>query len=252
MNNPQAMDFCTIGKNHTFMNGSELDGSPQVIAAGNVFPMRNSVVAGGRIWTAVNVYATNCVFHSSINTIANVTNCLYVSEAKMKLSDDGVPAADSPLNNAGDATLLPGCADETDLAGVPRVLNGGADAGAFEHDWRREYTETLGAKRVEVTFASPTPTQGEAVVELNGGEVRGTFAADGSVRLRFAIEGAGTLSLYVNGALAGTYSAGATEAIVEAAAGDAFRLVHEVPSGETGAARLCRFGGMDGLILFVR
>ena len=73
--------------------------------------------------------------------------------AEMKLSDDGVPAIDSPLNNWGDMGIFPDCVNETDLNGNPRVMNGGVDAGAYEYDWRERYREDLGVRATSVAAA---------------------------------------------------------------------------------------------------
>jgi len=100
---------------------------------------------------------------------------------------------------------------------VPRFLNGSAlDVGGFEHDWRKDYAADL-TKRAVVTDVSP------AVVETADNKVRlvdGTIleakiaykaGAQARVPFSFAISGAGTLTITVDGVIAGTFTAGDTE-----------------------------------------
>jgi len=254
MQNITSIDFCTIGPSNKSKAGQQI-----IYSDDTGFPMCNSILCDGTVYK--KIFATNCAFKASLYGAAGFTkvetnNCLFIESADMPKAADGfVPSATSLLNNAGDRTLAPGCEDEVDLAGTPRVLNGGVDIGAFEHDWRSEYTTALGPQRVQVTGASPDAVLQGGAVTLNGGALAGAFVANEGARLRFSVLGEGSLKLYVKGVLVGTYTA--TSAIQEVlvrdvSAGDDFRFEHVLAAGETGSVSVCRSAGTSGLILFFR
>ena len=256
--NATSIDFCTIGTHNTGNGGRT---NPQLLAPASsgdtqpLIPIRNSVLAGGAVWAASKFYATNCVFTSSYAAFADTNNCIITTAAKMKLSADGVPAADSPLNNAGDVALAPDCVNETDMLGVPRVLNGGVDAGAFEHDWRVEYKNDLGPRATAVTFASPAVVETEDhKVRISFGTLIGKFKlSGGTTMLNFKVQG-GTLTVYVGEKRVGEFGAADAKQSVELASdeSDEFRLVFE-PSAADGYAEIDRLTkGTSGIIFMVR
>ena len=257
LNVPLSIDFCTIGTHHTW---KDTGNSPQILAPSGsgdgvaLIPIRNSVLAYGRAWAANKFYLTNCVYATSYTGFAVATNCLtFASAANMKLSDDGVPSADSPVNNAGCVELAPGCIDETDLAGVPRVLNGGVDAGAFEHDWRAEYRKDLGRHATAVTAASPEVVETEdGTVRIPSGALVGTLKP-GDVQLNFTVTG-GTLAVYLGETLVGEFAASADPQSVKlepTEANNEFRLAF-TPTAADGYAEIARIRGLDGILLLVR
>ena len=251
---PVSIDFCTLGPDLRVKSGS------QIIGTATKTVMRNSVMMYGSIYLKSEAnqkfYATNCVFTSVAPTFfTGQSNCVQMALASMKLSADGVPAADSPLNNWGDVALAPDCVNETDLAGVPRVLNGGVDAGAFEHDWRVEYKNDLGPRATSVDFASPEVVETENhTVRISSGTLVGTLKLGGAARLDFTVKN-GTFEVYQGTEHKTVTATEETQASVElwpSEADDAFRLVF-TPSAADGYAEVARLKkGANGIIFIVR
>jgi hypothetical protein len=105
-----------------------------------------------------------------------------------------VPRFDSPLVDAGDPAA-PGAGQPTDLAGLPRAVNGRRDVGAFEYG-RRAPVLSVAASPATVPTAEPVtftattsdPDLGDAVsvgwrfddgATATGDQVAHAFAADG-------------------------------------------------------------------------
>ena len=244
---PVSIDFCTLGAGNRVASGSQIIGPPSKMV------MRNSVMVYGVIYQPYKVWATNCVVNFEVSSFTDAYHCVSMSAAKMKLSADGVPTADSPLNNAGDIGMFPDCINETDLAGVPRVMNGGVDAGAFEHDWRAEYCKDLGRHATAVTAASPEVVETEdGTVRIPSGALVGTLKP-GEVQLNFTVTG-GTLAVYLGETLVGGFSAlpGPQGVKLEPTEeNNEFRLAF-TPSDADGYAEIARLKGLSGLLLLVR
>ena len=155
--------------------------------------------------------------------------------------------------DAGDdekrGTLFP----ETDLDGVPRVLNGGRfDIGAYEYDWRKDYSKTLG-KRVEVTEVTSN------VVEV-AGAVRvpeGTLSLGWQVRagsnpaFNAVVTGEGVLSIVLDGDAFASLNSddGAQTFTLPADVGT--RVLDFQYSGD-GYAELSDFSGNAGSVMLLR
>lgn len=142
----------------------------------------------GKDWTKVS---DANLLHGTIST--NV--------AALKLDENLKPTKDSLVVDAGDdekrGTLFP----ETDLDGVPRVLNGGRfDIGAYEYDWRKDYSKTLG-KRVEVTDVTSNVVEVADSVRVP----EGTLSLEWQVRtgsnptFNASVTGEGVLSIVLDG-----------------------------------------------------
>ena len=255
LNAATSIDFCTIGTHHKFgMSTKQVLAPPGNGGTSPHPPIRNSVLEWGSSWAANMWSVSNSIFVSDY-AFSDTNKCLIMSAAKMKLSDDGVPTADSPLNNWGNMEFAPDCINETDLAGVPRVLNGGVDAGAFEHDWRVEYKNDLGPRATAVTAASPEVVETEdGTVRIPAGALEGTFKP-GALQLNFTLKG-GTLDVYLGGELVETFEAtDAVELSKEIWPSDennAFRLAF-TPNAADGYAEIARLKkGANGIIFIVR
>ena len=250
---PKVVNSCTIGSGNVDFSGVS---DTILLRTQNSFAMTNCVMTSGR--TYGSIFAKNCAFPTALSTAANITpdNCLFLDAAEMPKAEDGyVPSAASRLNNAGDMTLVSEDAEEVDLAGTPRVLNGGVDIGAFEHDWRIDYSRLLGSRRMQVSGASPMVVAQDGSISLNGGTLAGSFVVAEPVRLRFAVSGDGALNLYVKDVLVGTYVAGPDiqEVVLDdVEAQDAFRFEHVLASGEVGSARVFHCAGTSGLTLIIK
>ena len=250
---PKVVNSCTIGSGNVDFSGAS---DTILLRTQTSFAMTNCVMTSGR--TYGSIYAKDCAFPAALSTAANITpdNCLFLEADEMpKVAEGYVPSTTSLLNNAGDMSLVSGDAEEVDLAGTPRVLNGGVDIGAFEHDWRVDYSRLLGSRRMQVSGASPVVTAQEGSISLNGGTLTGSFVVAEPVRLRFAVSGDGALKLYVKDVLVGTYEAGPnTQEVVlnDVAAHDGFRFEHALAPGEAGSAIVFHCAGTSGLMLFLK
>ena len=100
-------------------------------------------------------------------TSANVTDCVFTNVSALGLSStDWKPtSSDSLVVDAARAEARATAEGALDLVGVPRVLNGALDIGAYEWDWRPTYAQSLG-RFVTVDDVSPD------VVETEDGKVR--------------------------------------------------------------------------------
>jgi len=169
-----------------------------------------------------------CVFADTVagaqaytnDAASTQTGCRVLSAAELALDDDYVPTKTSALIGTASKASYNSKANVKcghDACKVPRFLNGSAlDLGGFEHDWRKDYAADL-TKRAVVTDVSP------AVVETADNKVRlidGTVleakiaykaGAQARVPFSFAISGAGTLTISVDGVAQGTFTAGDTE-----------------------------------------
>ena len=257
LQSPGCIDSCTIGENNLYTYSGT---SPQVIYYYQAqVALRNCVFVGGRFYGTL--MPTNCVFLGSMTgkteTAAlyagRCVNCKFMKNVSaMKLDGDLRPLADSPLVDAGDAALCEDLGNGTDLAGTPRVLNGTMDVGAYEFDWRPVYADALGRKIV-VTDVSPAVSNSTEGVVIPSGELAGTIGKAGQGTATFDITGNGSLSVYVNGVLVGTYAAGTMSAdLGDIEAGAAFRFVYEPGDDDPGVAVVKGLRARTGTLLIVR
>lgn len=118
----------------------------------------------------------------------------------------GLSGRDSVFVDAGGAEAWD-LVGATDLAGVPRILNGALDVGPWEHDWRGDYARALGGKGTAVSSASARVTlNAQGKVRLTDGETLACTVTDTrKTKVRFAVSD-GTLTVTVNG-VARTFTA---------------------------------------------
>jgi len=142
----------------------------------------------GKDWTSVSAEK---LLHGTIST--NV--------AAIKLDSTTLrPARDSLVVDRGDDEKRGSLFPETDIDGVPRVLNGGRfDIGAFEYDWRKTYSEDLGG-RVDVFEVTSNVVDVAKTVRVPEGSLSLDWKLGGSVpTFNAEVEGEGTLEILVGG-----------------------------------------------------
>ena len=155
--------------------------------------------------------------------------------------------------DAGDdekrGTLFP----ETDLDGVPRVLNGGRfDIGAYEYDWRKDYSKTLG-KRVEVTDVTSNVVEAVGAVRVP----EGTLSLEWQVRtgsnptFNASVTGEGVLSIVLDGNAFASLDSGDGAQTFTLPADVGTRVLDFQYSGD-GYAELSGFSGNAGSVIFLR
>ena len=170
------------------------------------------------------------------------------------LDADLKPTRDSVAVDKGDTALLAKLPNaETDLAGTPRVLNGGkVDCGAYEYDWRVDYAAALGLRLV-VTACDPMVELVEGQVRVPAGEgleVAGPkWKKDDSVQLTVG-DIQGTLNVYAEDGTSPvlTVTAAGTYQLTVANDSPSFRFVVDAD----GSADLAGFKRLSGMILIVR
>ena len=134
----------------------------------------------------------------------NAVDCVFTNVEALALSpEDWTPLSVScPLVDAGRADYVPADMADIDLAGVPRVLNGAVDIGAYEWDWRRNYRFLLarGRKWLSLEDVSPGVVAVEKGLRLSSGATLtvALAAADGgkAYRIPYATTSMGSLAIW--------------------------------------------------------
>ena len=140
-----------------------------------------------------------------------------------------------------------------DVTGGQRMYNGTVDCGAGEYDWRGDDARRLG-RGVTVTEVAPSAVLTADGIRLTEGVLAGETVKAGSYELDFAVDGTGTLKLFLDGVLAGTYTQASSGpvSVGELPAGTAYRLVYEPAAEDAGGVTVSRFTSRSGLILLLR
>jgi len=198
----------------------------------------------------------NCALGNDCGLSVSAENLLHgtfsTNVAALKLDGNFRPAIDSPVVDRGDDEKRGSLFPETDINGVPRVLNGGRfDIGAFEYDWRKTYSEDLGGK-VEVFEVTSNVVDVAKTVRVPEGSLSLDWNIVGSApTFNAEVEGEGTLEILVGGESFATLTAAdgcKTLALPQQAA--TVRLDFNY-SGD-GYAALSNFDRNVGLLLIVR
>ena len=260
---PQGVYSCTIGNNYLltadWQRGS--NSSQSLYYYKTPYAIHNTVMLNGR--TYGDLYATNCLFVSGVNTVGTsykdrsvAAHTIFAKSAEMKVDAAYSPVFDEYVGiDAGDASYVPEWASEfadRDIYGNPRVMNGQIDIGAVEADWRPVYSGILG-RNVVVEEASPMVCDANGGVTIPSGAISGKFTREGSAVATFEITGTGKLSAWLDGALVGEFTAGMTKASLgSAAAGATFRLDYEPGEGDAGYACIRSLRTRRGVVVIVR
>ena len=140
-----------------------------------------------------------------------------------------------------------------DITGGQRIYNGTVDCGAGEYDWRGDDARQLG-RGVTVTEVSPSAVLTADGIRLTEGVLAGETVKEGNFELDFTVDGTGTLKLFIDGALAGSYTQASSGpvSVGELPAGTSYKLVYEPAAEDAGGATISRFGPRSGLILLFR
>ena len=177
----------------------------------------------------------------------------FASYEDFKLDESLRPLKDSPAVDMGDGEKRGSYFPETDLAGVPRVLNDGRfDIGAFEYDWRVDYSKDLGG-HVKVTDVSSNVVEtADGKVEVPEGFLKLDWPSKGKPLVFNAqVAGEGLLAVNVNGEPFATVTE--TDEPVEFRIPESLDLMKfEFVFTGSGSATLADFRREGGALLIVR
>lgn len=173
--------------------------------------------------------------------------------AALLLDADYRPLPGCPAIDIGDAEKSSKYREADDLAGNPRILNGGMiDAGAFEYDWRVDYAKDLGRRIVVTDVSSNVVETADGKVEVPEGFLKLDWPSKGRPLVFNAqVEGEGTLTVFVNGEEFATLTATDEP--------QGFRVADPLAENEfefvftgSGSATLADFRRESGALLLVR
>lgn len=155
----------------------------------------------------------------------NAVDCIFTNVEAVGLSSEWRPGSALALTvDAGFNSYLPPefAARSTDVDGVPRVMNGSVDIGAFEWDERPSMRQVLSSSVSSVIFASSNVfTIADGVLfagsdaELEG-RLR-VLGGSGKVRFHIAVDGDAVLHVCRNGLPDMVFSGGTFDCLIEEA-----------------------------------
>jgi hypothetical protein len=124
----------------------------------------------------------------------------------------------------------------TDLNGTQRVYNNAVDCGAFEYDWRRDYSRLLSASSsFAVTQAAPSCVAEDTSLRLINGTINATWAECPISRftVRLSVTGKGVLRVFCNDKEIESFSSADNEVELSyKAQGHNLKFVYEQAQGD--------------------
>jgi len=156
----------------------------------------------------------NCVFASGVVNRADgvivAANCVTGTVAEIALDANGVPQRGSlAIDFGANADVPAGLTAAGDPVGTQRVMNGTVDAGAYEYDWRGDYSTALARRRLTVTDVPPDATLVDGKLVWTDGTVKLDWAQGGvssAYEFDVVVASGATLTVTLNGATLGTYT----------------------------------------------
>jgi hypothetical protein len=188
----------------------------------------NTAILGGKYYfsgkPSGKLYCTNCYVLAGDNGINRIIDeseypqqmhntIVGKSGAAAQVDDEYRPLpGEVSLIDSGDAAFATESVGDTDMYGVPRILNGRIDIGALEYDWRPAFSAGLG-KRFTVTHASPSVvTNAAGGLVISGGSVAGTVREKGPYKVQIDLTG-GTAKIFAGDELVGECSGAGSHAV---------------------------------------
>lgn len=199
---------------------------------------------------------TNCII--KVMPGGMCVNCWRFNDETCKLVNHRPVIGLSHAVDRGSNAVYPAAkAGDTDLDGKLRIMNGAIDIGAFEADWRPNYSARLG-RNVTVTDVSAACVTNTAGGVSLGSD--GTLALDWALggqdgQVIFDVTGSGTLTVSRNGAVEATFDSSSDPKSYDFRPEDASvqHLVFSFTSDDgTGSAAILRCKRRLGLLLIVR
>lgn len=247
----------TIGPKNT---GS---GSMLAVTAGDKPVLVNTLALGACpiiCYTNETGVTLNCAFVGTRPEEGDTTvDSIFVKSADdFKLDTDVRPLPrESPLVGEADETRMPSNARAKELLlalRAARKLNAGLDIGAYEADWKSAYAQDIANRGLTVTTVSSDVVESadRTVVLGDGMGLSGVWRGKGTsnyrYELRFKVNGAGSLSVTVNGETR-TFGSGVWSWSFDSAL--AANDISFAYAGD-GMAEILKGARMSGLVLIVR
>ena len=221
-----VLDGCTVGATNFDLDGAV--GQTMFWYTSEDRSIVNTAILGGKYYFAGKpsgkLYCTNCYVLAGDNGINRIIDeSEYPQQmhntivgksgaaAQVDAEYRPLPGAVS-LIDSGDAAFATESVGDTDMYGVPRILNGRIDIGALEYDWRPAFSAELG-KRFTVTHASPSVvTNAAGGLVISGGSVAGTVREKGPYKVQIDLTG-GTAKIFAGDELVGECSGAGSHAV---------------------------------------
>lgn len=221
-----VLDGCTVGATNFDLDGAV--GQTMFWYTSEDRSIVNTAILGGKYYfsgkPSGKLYCTNCYVLAGDNGINRIIDeseypqqmhntIVGKSGAAAQVDDEyrPLPGAVS-LIDSGDAAFATESVGDTDMYGVPRILNGRIDIGALEYDWRPAFSAGLG-KRFTVTHASPSVvTNAAGGLVISGGSVAGTVREKGPYKVQIDLTG-GTAKIFAGDELVGECSGAGSHAV---------------------------------------
>ena len=247
----------TIGPKNTGL------GSMLAVTAGDNPVLVNTLALGACptiCYTNETGVTLNCAFVGTRPEEGDTTvDSIFVESADdFMLDADARPLPRvSPLVGEADETRMPSNARAKELLlalRAARKLNAGLDIGAYEADWKSAYAQDIANRGLTVTTVSSDIVESadRTVVLGDGMGLSGVWSGKGTsnyrYELRFRVNGAGTLSVTVNGETR-TFGSGVDSWIFDSAL--AANDISFAYAGD-GTAEILKGARMSGLVLIVR
>ena len=224
----KAIVGCTLGGN-TYTHDGGSNGKVLTGEADNAIFSHNIVLGDMGVYSSSSYKLTGSVFKYGVGNWAGKLDetCIVSAGDSIKLDENYRPlpgsvgvdwiTAEQLSESAGGKLPV-----DKDISGFQRVMNGKADCGALEADWRGEYAKLLNGsgRRITVTEATSAvitnAVGGVSSIALGDGESFGLewwnsmpFAKRGG---KVSVTGVGTLTILRNGAKFAAYDAAGTPA----------------------------------------
>ena len=210
------------------------------------------------VWTNEATTCRNCAFVGTRPDADTTIASQFATLDDFKLDENYRPIPrESPLCGAADETILPKntlLTDDVLAMRAARKLNGGLDIGVYEADWKSAYAQDIANRGLTVTTVSSDVVESaDRTVILGDGMSlscvwNGRGAKEYRYELRFKVNGAGSLSVTVNGETR-TFGSGVGSWSFDSAL--AANDISFAYAGD-GTAEILKGARMSGLVLIVR
>ena len=263
-----AIVGCTLGANNYTHDGGSNGKCFTSEVASPVFRYNTIMGSIGNPNGDASAKLIGCVFANGIgNWGSRCENCIYNAKNAIKLDENYRPLPDSIGVDLVTAEQLSSATGgklpvDKDLSGFQRVMNGKADVGALEADWRKEYAKRLAgnSRHIKVEYAAPGVVTNEVVgvssLSLHGGDALEFVWCDDFPKAKrngfVSVFGDGTLTLKRNGEVYAEFTAAASPVEFAVSSEGNGECKFEFAFAGEGSADIYGLSVVKGLVVTVR